>query len=385
MRTIDVDSASLKDAVCPVRVDQRRRFKMTSTLKFDFPVWFKATPLKHRTAKMVSGVFHETFEVIEIDASDVNAAMSLEIAGSVNEYFEITGGFFRAVGKIDSDEVTSLYKAQNSPIPCVANENYEMKELPRKKAKEAGLSMFPNLSPDQGEAHPVIRREWFSETDLGWLDRRRDVAFEYLSKLRCCDGILYEPLPEPAFVVNMVTRGAEAVAIRVEFRASDADPFSLGYPVAYFRADQQEDALAYATELASMHEVDLEHFDRRSIVIHDSTSLMFDPFPHQVLEAASLIMKVNQRNENGDRKMAEDLGAVIGTDADAWREAAPGTFDVEALSRLEDLVRDSVARNKTGAPTVLVETLLARWDERPISLSAANPSQAIGGSSLAVR
>ncbi|MBY3433673.1 hypothetical protein HFN89_05870 [Rhizobium laguerreae] len=355
---------------------------MMPTLQFDFPVWFQAVPLKHRTPKMVCGIFHETFEVPEVEPSDVNPVMSLEIAGTVNEYFEIGGRFYNAVGSIDSDAVKAQYKAENSLIPCIRTEHWEMKGEPQKRAKEAGLSLFPKLVPEPGDSHPILSRDWFSETDLGWLDRRRDKAFEYLSNLRCCSGgNLYEPVSEPAFVVSMVTGSGKATSITVDFRASNTEPFYLGYPVAYFRADQQDEALAHAAELAAGHDVCVERFDRRAIVIHDDANLTFDPFPHQVLEAASLVMKANQRNSKGDENVARDIGKILGADADAWRDATQGTFDEDALSRLEELVRESLDQGTTVAPAILVETLLERWDERPIILSATKAVRALDGSS----
>ena len=334
---------------------------MTTTLEFDLPVWFQATPLKHRTPKMVCGIFRETFEVTEVDGTDVNAAMSLESGGVINEFFEIDGGFFRAVGFINGDVVKERFKAKNSPVPGVSTEHWEMTRDVREKAKEAGLALFPRIAPEPGDAFPTLRQEWFSDTDVEWLEKRKAIAFEYLSKFKCSGGMLYEPLAEPAFVVNMVTGGDnEPTAITVDFRASSAVPLYHGYPVAYFRADEHNEAVAYAKELAKTHGTRVDRIDNRSIVIHDSTNLSFDPFPWQLLEAASLVMKTA-------RGSAGAMEEIIGTDADAWRQGDIGRIGEGELTVLEHIIRQSLDHGKTIAPAILVETLLERWEERPIN------------------
>ena len=341
---------------------------MTATLEFDFPIWFQATPLKHRTPKIVSGIFRETFDVPDVDPADVNPVMTLEIAGKANEFFEIDGRFYRAVGRID-DEATKLeYRGEKSPIPCVRTEFWEMKNVPQRKAKEAGLALFPKYQPETGDEHPLLYRDMFSETDLGWIDRRRDEAFEYLSAMRVSGGILYQPMPEPAFIVSMSTDGTRNSAVSVDFQASNSRPVYTGYPVAYFRADQQEEALSYASALAGRYGARAEHVDRRAIEIQDGDRLGFDPYPCQILEAASLVMIVNRNNSDGDKCLAQTISEILGPDADTWRQAAAGTFGEGEIARLETIVRDSLEQGKTAAPAVLVSTLLERWDERPIEL-----------------
>jgi hypothetical protein len=345
---------------------------MTTTLEFEFPIAFQATPTKHRTPKMVCGRFLETFDVPEVDAEGVHALIDIRIGDELRSYAEIEGLFFRRIGSMDSETVRSKFRAANSSIPSVAQEYSDMRSHARKSAKAQGLQLYPKLSPEDDIVHAVLKREWFSEGDLNWLDRRREKAFEELSILRCSEGVLFEPLAEPAFVVSMRTDGVNAATLSVQFKANDDHHFYWGHPVAYFRADEQDEALYYAHALAEKHSIVLDPFEKREICIHDAGRLTFNPFPAHVLQAATLLQKLIAHYPplgRQARKIVKELTSHLGSDLDGWRAIAPDTITEDVLMEVDHLVRQSVDHLQGRARTqiVVIETLLERWDERPIS------------------
>ncbi|MCV9964830.1 hypothetical protein OIU34_23335 [Pararhizobium sp. BT-229] len=354
-----------------------------TTIDFDFPVWFNATPLKHRTPKMVRGIFRESFEVHEVEDDAVKPAMSLVVGDVTKEYVEIDGRFYVAIGESKSDAVKQKYSAENSPIPGVSTEHMEFEKLALEKARDSQLVLFPKQAPNSKGNYPRLSKDWFSETDLQWLEKRKERALAFLGNLRCAGGQIYEPLPEPMYVVNLATdRNDNAQSVSMEFRSSTAPPFCLGYPVAFFRADQGDEAVAYAAELAERHSVPVERAEKRDIVIHDSSSLSFSPYRQQILEAASLIMIHNQRHAAGDKALSSAIGSIIGYDVNVWRDADQGSFEEDALVQLEELVRKGLRNNRTEVPSILIEALLERWDERPISLSSSSPLWSLGHSTF---
>lgn len=347
-----------------------------TTIDFDFPVWFNATPLKHTTPKMVRGIFRETFEVHEVEDDTVNPAMSLVIGDETKEYVEIADRFYVTVGDANSDAVMQKYLAEGSPIPNVSTEYREFETLALEKAREGQLPLFPRQALNSKGKYPDLSKDWFSETDLHWLEKRKEPALAFLANLRSANGKIYEPIPEPMYVVNLATdRNDEAVSVSIDFKSSKSPPFCLGYPVAFFRADQGDEAVAYADELAGRYSVPVDRFEKRDIVVHDSASLAFDPYRQQILEAASLVMVSNQRHAGGDKAISSAIGSIIGCDVNVWRDVDQRSFDEEALIRLEELVRKSLRNNRTEVPPVLIDTLLERWDERPISFPSTGPSR----------
>jgi hypothetical protein len=345
-------------------------------IDFDFPVWFNATPLKHKTRKLVRGIFRETFEVHEVEDDAVSPAMSLVVGGVTKEYVEIADRFYVTVGDANSDAVIQKFLAEDSPIPGVSTEYREFEKLALEKARESQLPLFPKQAPNSKGNYPALSKDWFSETDLYWLEKRKEPALAFLGNLRCANGQIYEPIPEPMYVVNLATdRNDAAVSVSMDFKSSKSPPFCLGYPVAFFRADQGDDAVSYAAELAERHSVPVDRFEKRDIVIHDSASLAFDPYRQQILEAASLVMVANQRHAGGDKAISSAIGSIIGCDVNVWRNVDQRSFEEEALVRLEELVRKGLHNNRTEVPSVLIEALLERWDERPISLLSTGPSR----------
>lgn len=137
-----------------------------TTIDFDFPVWFNATPLKHRTPKMVRGIFRESFEVHEVDDDAVNPAMSLVVGDVTNEYVQIGGRFYVAIGDSKSDAVNQKYSAENSPIPGVSTEHMEFEKLALEKARDSQLPLFPKQAPNSKGNYPRLFKDWFSDTDL---------------------------------------------------------------------------------------------------------------------------------------------------------------------------------------------------------------------------
>jgi hypothetical protein len=347
-----------------------------TTINFDFPVWFSATPLNHRTPKMVRGIFRETFEVHEVESDAVKLAMSLVVGDVTQEYVEIDDRFYVAVGGASSDTVVQKYLVENSPIPGVYAEHREFEKTAVDKARESHLAFFPKQAPNAKGKYPALSKNWFSEADLYWLEKRMEPALAFLGNLRCANGRIYEPVPEPMYVVNLATdRNDDVQSVSVEFKSSKSPPFCLGYPVAFFRADQGDDAVAYANLLAERHSVAVDRVERRDIVIHDPASFSFDPYRQQILEAASLVMISNQRHAGGDKAISPAIGSIIGYDVNVWRDVDQSSFEEEALVRLEDLVRKGLRNNRTEVPSVLIEALLERWDERPISLPSPGPSR----------
>lgn len=337
---------------------------MSSTLEYEYPVWFRGTPLKHRTPKVVCGKFIETFEVTEVDADDVNAAIDIMIAGEVGRYFEIEGRFFKLVGRIDSEAVKSRYKSPNSPIPRVGHEHSEMRTQALSHAKAEGIGLFPKRAPHEGVADTVLKREWFSDVDMQWLDKRRHEVDAFLSHLRCSEGDLYEPIVEPAFVVNLRTERGAAAGVWVEFRARDEDRFYWGYPVAYFGADQQDEALAYTSTLASRHGLVADPFERRTIEVHQAGRLTFDPFPAHLLEAATLACRTIPAELV---PAVDELHRLLGPGLNAWRKA---DVTEETLLEVDRLLRQCMERSPVQAFSmdVAINTLIERWDDRPIDL-----------------
>jgi hypothetical protein len=358
---------------------------MSTSLQFEFPISFRATPLKSRSPKMVCGSFLEVFDVPEVDEDEVRPLFDLTIGGERRRYFAIYGRFYQLAGEIDGEDVLSRYAAAKSPIPSVQREYSEMATQAKANAKASGLAIFPKRSPDQVFAEMRLERDWFSDTDLQWLDRRRDEAHSSLAALRCSGGQLYEPMPEPAFVVNIRTERTSAAGVSVRFQASDEDFFYSGFPVAYFNADQQDEAQAYATMLATRHGVSVEPFERRVIEMHDAGGLTFDPTPAHVMEAAYLSLRVmssRSRDVSSGRtysaewraateRTAEEMATLFGPDPDNWRNDRSGSSTPDNL-----LVAEKIARERLELlveaeffPLFLIETLLERWDDRPIAVS----------------
>jgi hypothetical protein len=346
-----------------------------ATINFEFPVWFNATPLKHNTPKMVRGIFCESFEVNEVDDHLVKSAMRLIVDDVINEFVEIGGRFYHAIGDSNSDAVNSKYSAARSPIPGLSMEYLQFDNLVLEKARESRLPLFPKQSPIIKGGYPMLKREWFSDTDLQWIDKRKEPAIAFLGKLRCAGGQIYQPISEPMYAVNLATdRDDNAQSISIEFKSSASPPLSAGYPVAFFRVDQRDEALAYANDLANRHSVPIDRVDERDILIHDSSGLLFDPYRQQILEAASLVMIHNYRHVSGDKAISSAIRHIIGSDSNDWRDTDHGAIDDDSLLQLEQLVRKSLLNPRSEIPPILLETLLERWDDRPIDLSSPKPN-----------
>jgi hypothetical protein len=345
-------------------------------LEFDFPIWFKATPLKHKNPKMVRGIFRETFEVAEIESDTVHPAMSLVIGGVNEEYVEIGGGFYRSLGDARSDRVLDMFSGPGSVIPDVASEYFEFRTLVARKARDADLAIFPKQAADESDSFPALHRDWFSDTDLQWLDKRLAKAHYYLSRLKSAEGRIYEPMPEPMFVVNMsVSPDGTVGGILMDFRSSKSAPLYSGWPVAFFRADQQEEALGYVEALAARHSVPREAFQARQIEIYDGAALAFNPYTLQVLEAAAMVMNVKGRRADGYRELTDEIATLLGGSGNEWRRVEQASYSDATLIRLEEITRQASTIDSDAFPTVVLDTLLERWDERPIS--PMSPAKAI--------
>lgn len=358
-----------------------------ATLRYEFPIAFNATPVKHKSHKFVVGKFIETFDVTDVDADDVHPLIDIT-TGKGDEYrcFEIEGHFYRLVGAIDGDVVADRYTAANSPIKALNEEYHDLRKRGKEKAKSSGLPIFPKLDTQVPIADSILKREWFSQNDLGWLDRIRGETVAQLSSLRCCDGLLYERMPEPGFIVTMTAsrNGLSAEKISLAFERTDARYYYVGYPVAYFTAAQQAEATEYAAKLAEAHGAKFETRDSTSIVVHDEDRLTFEPFHAHAMDACTVAYRMldgdkarEQGKNDGLRDLLERMEAVLGENPDDWRsEPNSEGIQIKALEagELAHEGREFVA-SMEGYPVVFIDTLLERWEDRPVALAmSAAPS-----------
>ncbi|MCS4089255.1 hypothetical protein [Rhizobium sp. BK176] len=355
-----------------------------ATLRYEYPIAFNATPLKHKSHKFVAGKFIETYDVAEVDANDVHPLIDItNDKGEEFRCFEIEGRFYRLVGAIDDDVVAAYYSAANSPIKALSEEYHGLRKGGQKRAKSLGLPIFPKLDPEVEIGDAILKREWFSELDREWLDRIRDKAVAQLSSLRSCDGVLYERMSEPGFIVTMSASrdGLSAEKISIAFEKTDNRFYYIGHPVGYFTAAQQAEAWEYAVKLAQVHGAQFEFRGNTSVVVHDEDRLTFEPSHAHAMDACTIAYRMldgdTAREQSGLKDLLERMEALLGETPDDWRsEPNSEALQSKALAagELAREAREFVARME-GYPVIFIDTLLERWDDRPVALAmSAAPS-----------
>jgi hypothetical protein len=347
-------------------------------LRYEYPIAFNATPVKHKSHKFVAGKFIETYDVAEVEADDVHPLIDItNDKGEEFRCFEIEGRFYRLVGAIGDDVVAAHYSAANSPIKALNDEYHELRKRGQKRAKSLGLPIFPKLDPEVEMGDAILKREWFSELDREWLDRLRDKAVTELSSLRCCDGILYERMSEPGFIVTMSASGdgLSAEKISIAFEKTDARYYYIGYPVGYFSAAQQAEAWEYAVKLAQEHGAQFEFRGNTRVVVHDEDRLTFEPSHAHAMDACTIAYRMLDgdmaREQNGLKDLLGRMEALLGEAPDDWRsEPNSEALQAKALTagELAREAREFVAR-MAGYPVIFIDTLLERWDDRPVGLA----------------
>jgi hypothetical protein len=349
-----------------------------ATLRYEHPIAFNATPVKHKSHKFVAGKFVETFEVADVDVDDVHPLIDIttEKDGTLR-CFEIEGCFYRMVGPINGDVVAERYSAANSPIKALNDEYHDLRKRGKMRAKLSGLPMFPKADQKVEIGEAILKHEWFSELDREWLDRIRDNSVAQLSSLRCCNGILYERMSEPGFIVSMTASrdGLSAEKISIAFEKTDARYFYVGYPVAYFTAAQQAEAWEYAVKLAQEHGAQFEFRGNTSVVVHDEGRLTFEPSHAHALDACTIAYRMldgDKARELGELNgLLERMEALLGENPDDWR-AEPNSEALQGKAleagELAHEAREFVAR-MAGYPVIFIDALLERWENRPVALA----------------
>jgi hypothetical protein len=355
-----------------------------ATLRYEYPIAFDATPLKHKSHKFVVGKFVETFDVVDVHTDNVHPAVDItSTTGEEFRCFEIEGRFYRMIGAVDGDVVAEHYSAANSPIKALNDEYHDLRKRGKERAKRSGLPMFPKAEQEVEIGDAILKHEWFSELDREWLNRIRDQAVAQLSSLRCCDGILYERMPEPGFIVTMSASrdGLSAEKISLAFEKTDRRHYYVGYPVAYFTAAQRLEATEYAASLAEAQGAQLEILDHPEIVVHDEDRLTFEPYHAHALDACTIAYHMldgdKAREQGGVGDLLARMEAILGEDSDEWRsEPNSDALQAKAVAagELAREAREYVARLE-GYPVIFMDTLLERWDDRPVALTmSAGPN-----------
>jgi hypothetical protein len=368
------------------------RARMSEQITIQIPVCFPGTPVKHRSPKLIYGSIPLCIEIPTAPDSEVNEGFEVEYNGNSTCFVEYDGQYYRSLQAVNFPDIGDVIASNIQPVE---NSTIWIKADERKaKARKTGLKLFPDTGNEPEYRLPAIDTQCLTESDMESLEPIFSEARTRLSTLRVINREVCRPIPEPIFLVCLsVGTHGDASEIRVEMTSVDTEPLYLGCPVAYFRADQQNEANAYAAELGSNLGTTEVKPNSRVIRVQNPHLLNADPYLMCLLEigdwAARQLKDGNEvsvcvEHNLTSTEVATAIRDIIGENDRAWRKAPTLPLTEAQRAELERLVRISVQFDSVSIPKVVFETALERWEERPVDFEVGTPTKIPNSTSVAM-
>ncbi|MCZ7862496.1 hypothetical protein O9X98_14070 [Agrobacterium salinitolerans] len=397
-------------------------------LEIEFPITTTGRPLK--TSKSKTVVFRDVARVDIPDYGPSAKRPAMLVDGPPGfqrtPYYGIDGRLYcETAQKIGSDQrsplVISLRPSDNVLTHHLESELLELgKKLRNHHSTAVATALFPNelanyfadgLQTTRAAARadlvpvilPTFEQLSVRDLDMAEVERQRAAFAAHLSEFVIVGGELMRSAPEPVYAVSIgypayegkgPHLGSEGSSAKVELILPPRDKQLHKMQqhvnvVAFFSADRYADAVAYANEIKPHQGPGPRGALEAERLIHvkDETYVRFDDEKASLLMVAENMARsfLNETFGYQNSHTTEKIRSVFDT---APLEAIVAWKELTSAIRLEDMERLPGAiqncldlQERSGSdyfarfvmPPAVVETALAKWDNREVSL-AIEPS-----------